>query len=81
MHENLCSDDELEGIQISIEVDRAHRILDRHFLGRMDVACPNCLALHWIDKKLANSTLSCPRFGTFFLQEKIQLPLLRIPPS
>ncbi|XP_057465712.1 uncharacterized protein LOC130755327 [Actinidia eriantha] len=80
VHENLCSDDELEATQISTVVDRAHRILDRHFLGRMDVACPNCLVLHWIDEKLANSTLSCPRFGTCCLQGKIHLPLLRNPP-
>ena len=22
-----------------------------HYLGRMDVACPNCGALHWIDEQ------------------------------
>ncbi|XP_057504537.1 uncharacterized protein LOC130788024 [Actinidia eriantha] len=80
VHENLCSDDELEGTQTRTLVDRAHRILDRHCLGRMDVSCPNCLALHWMDEKLANSTLICPRFGTCCLQEKIQLPQLKTPP-
>ncbi|XP_057482346.1 uncharacterized protein LOC130769157 isoform X2 [Actinidia eriantha] len=80
VHENLCSDDELEGRQTRTLVDRAHRILDRHCLGRMDVSCPNCLALHWMDEKLANSTLICPRFGTCCLQGKIQLPLLKTPP-
>ena len=80
VHENICSDDELEGTQTSTVVDRAHRILDRHCLGRMDVSCPNCLALHWMDEKLANSTLICPRFGTCCLQGKIQLPLLKTPP-
>ena len=47
----------------------------------MDVSCPNCLALHWMDEKLANSTLICPRFGTCCLQGKIKLPLLKTPPA
>ena len=46
----------------------------------MDVECPNCSALHWMDEKLTNSSLHQLRFGTCCLQGKIRLPLLKVPP-
>ena len=53
----------------------------QHFLGGMDVECPYCTALHWMDEKLVRSSISNPLFGTCCLQGKINLPLLRTPPT
>ena len=54
--------------------------LHRHFLGNMDVECPHCSALHWMDEKLSHSSQNTPRFGTCCLQGKVRLPLLETPP-
>ncbi|MCL7040506.1 hypothetical protein MKW94_015864, partial [Papaver nudicaule] len=52
----------------------------RHFLGKMDVKCIHCGALHFMEEKLTNSSLKDPRFGLCCLQGKIKLPDLRVPP-
>ena len=81
LQEDLCSDDELEDIPISAEVEtRAHIDTGRHFDGKMDVLCPNCKALHWMNDKLTNSSVKNPLFGKCCLQGKIKLPLLITPP-
>ncbi|KAF6168761.1 hypothetical protein GIB67_012159 [Kingdonia uniflora] len=54
----------------------------RHYLGNMDVECPLCHALHWLDGKLINSSRYRPLFGTCCKQGKIRLPILQpLPPA
>ncbi|KAF7150518.1 hypothetical protein RHSIM_Rhsim02G0093600 [Rhododendron simsii] len=70
-------DDELEDESTNIRVDpQANRYLNRHYLGRMDVSCLHCKALHWMGEKLTNSSLIHPLFGTCCLQGKIKLSSL-----
>jgi hypothetical protein len=42
----------------------------RHHLGPMNVACPNCGALHWIDEQVGSPRLGCAaiagRFSSTF---------------
>ncbi|XP_026404956.1 uncharacterized protein LOC113300036 [Papaver somniferum] len=52
----------------------------RNYLGKMDVPCPFCGALHWIDEKLSDSSFKNPELGTYCHKGKIQLPPLREPP-
>ncbi|KAF5201554.1 hypothetical protein FRX31_008859, partial [Thalictrum thalictroides] len=55
---------------------------ERHFLGRMNVVCRYCSALHWVDERLSNSTSNTSLFGMCCLQGKIRLPLLSpLPPA
>ena len=51
-----------------------------HSLGRMDVQCPSCHALHWMAECLTNSSNICPKFGMCYLSRKISLPPLHPPP-
>ncbi|PPQ82287.1 hypothetical protein CVT25_008437 [Psilocybe cyanescens] len=53
----------------------------RHDLGLMDVPCPSCSALHWMDEKLSDSSKLHPRFGTCCMGGKVQLPTLQEPPE
>lgn len=53
----------------------------RNFLGKMDVQCPNCKALHWINEKSSDSSLKQPKFVTCCHKGKIRLPPLREPPT
>ena len=79
MDEYYISDDELEGttrVVAPVEISPG-----QHFLGRMDVKCPYCSALHWMDEKLFKSSTRNPLFGTCCLQGKIHLPLLATPPQ
>ena len=59
---------------------RAHIRESRHSLGRMNIPCPRCFALHWMDEKLSNSSLQDPHFGMCCLQGTIKLPPLVTPP-
>ena len=53
-----------------------------HNLGRMDVQCPNCHALHWMAERLTASSQRNPRFGMCCLSGKIVLPPLHpVPPE
>ncbi|KAG5521520.1 hypothetical protein RHGRI_033922 [Rhododendron griersonianum] len=52
----------------------------RHYLGKMDIECPHCKALHWMDERLARSSRSSPFFGTCCLQGKVRLHKLIPPP-
>ena len=45
-------------------------------MGKMDVACSDCGALHWTSEKLANS----PKFGMCCYSGKIKIPKLDDPP-
>lgn len=52
-----------------------------HDLGRMDVTCPSCQALHWRDEQLSKSGPSSPVFGRCCNSGKITtLPRLPDPP-
>ncbi|MCL7044604.1 hypothetical protein MKW94_018281, partial [Papaver nudicaule] len=53
----------------------------RHFLGKMDVKCIHCGALHFMEERLTKSSLKNPTFGTCCLEGKIKLPTLREPPE
>jgi hypothetical protein len=53
----------------------------KHDLKRMDVKCPFCNALHWIDERLTGSSLIRPKFGMCCYQGKIALPVLQKPPG
>jgi len=52
-----------------------------HSLGKMDVVCPNCHALHWMSERLVNSTNQTPLFGMCCTSGKIKLPKLADPPG
>ena len=81
IHGDCGSGGELEDITLRTRVDSRVQInLGRHSLGRMDIKCPNCSALHWIDEKLVKSSMANPRFGACCLQGKINMSLLKTPP-
>jgi hypothetical protein len=53
-----------------------------HDLGRMDVVCSGCGALHWFDEKLAKSRQNNPKFGMCCFSGKLDLPILHdLPPE
>jgi hypothetical protein len=48
----------------------------------MNIQCPFCHALHWMDEKLANSSIINPKFGMCCYQGKVSIPALQnIPPD
>ena len=51
-----------------------------HYMGPLEVRCPDCQALHWDCEKLSKSTLSTPKFGTCCQSGKIRLSTPREPP-
>ncbi|KZP24540.1 hypothetical protein FIBSPDRAFT_929756 [Athelia psychrophila] len=54
--------------------------ITRHDLGRMDIPCVHCGALHWIDERLADSSLRTPKFGSCCAHGQVQLEPLQDPP-
>ncbi len=53
-----------------------------HSLGKMDVPCPACGALHWMAERLSNSSNANPRFSMCCFKGKIKLaPLHNLPPE
>jgi len=54
--------------------------VQRHSLGKMDVECNHCHALHFDSERLAASSRRNPRFGSCCLQGQIQLLPLPEPP-
>lgn len=54
--------------------------VQRISLGRMNVVCPDCGALHWKAEQLTKSTVNQPVFGTCCLEGKVDLPPVRAPP-
>jgi hypothetical protein len=52
----------------------------RHDLGLMNIRCPHCEALHWLDEKLSSSTVHNPKFGICCDSGKVRLPFLELPP-
>lgn len=53
----------------------------RHDLGRMDVTCEYCGALHWSAEKTSNSRVNSPEFGICCDHGLVRLPLLEHPPA
>jgi len=49
-------------------------------VGRMDVTCPHCNALHWLGESTVSSRSSRAEFETCCAHGKISLPLLSVPP-
>ncbi|TFK17029.1 hypothetical protein FA15DRAFT_683628 [Coprinopsis marcescibilis] len=47
----------------------------------MDVKCPYCNALHWGNERLTSSSHINPKFGSCCDSGRVQLPLLREPPT
>ncbi|XP_058217651.1 uncharacterized protein LOC131328777 isoform X1 [Rhododendron vialii] len=79
--EDLSYGVNIENIPTSSRVHSlAHINLGRHYLGKMDILCSHCQALHWMDEKLARSSKKNPLFGTCCLQGTIKLHLLSTPP-
>lgn len=54
--------------------------ISRHDLGRMDILCSSCGALHWRAEMLSRSTAAAPRFGMCCNQGQVRLPSLLEPP-
>jgi len=52
-----------------------------HYLGKMDVECRSCKALHWMDERLVKSSKRNPLFGMCCTSGKIKLPKLEAPPA
>ena len=52
-----------------------------HHLGPLNARCSKCGALHWIDEKLAQSSLESPQFGNCCLGGKIVLFEYSDPPN
>ena len=50
-------------------------------MGKMDVPCPDCEALHWISEKLSHSSQMYPKFGMCCFKAKIRLPRIKVPPA
>ncbi|KAF6149561.1 hypothetical protein GIB67_003709 [Kingdonia uniflora] len=79
MDEYFFSDDKMD-LDFEFNVDPLiHE--SQHYLGNMDIECPSCHALHWLDKKLTNSSRYRPLFRTCCKQGKIRLPILQPLPS
>ena len=50
-------------------------------LGFMNIHCPFCDTLHWLDERVSASRAGHPEFGTCCAHGKVMLPLLRVPPA
>ncbi|KAJ6626180.1 hypothetical protein B0H10DRAFT_1870733, partial [Mycena sp. CBHHK59/15] len=53
----------------------------RHDLGRMDVKCRHCGALHWLAEKIAKSPGHSPEFGMCCNHGKVVIDALVDPPE
>ena len=50
-------------------------------LGFMNVECPHCKALHWIEERVSSSRIGQPEFQACCAHGKVKLAPLRIPPA
>src|SRR5713101_6206098 len=55
--------------------------LSVHNLRQMNIQCPSCKALHWLDECLTKSSKVNPKFGMCCYKGKISLPALQQPPA
>ena len=71
-------------IPAAVELPLARQAFDKnwpiHYMGKMEVVCADCGALHWMCEKLVNSSKRNPKFGTCCFSGKIQLPKVDDPP-
>ena len=51
-----------------------------HNLGYLNICCPDCGALHWLDERLSKSSILSPMFGMCCYQGKVSLPPIQPPP-
>jgi len=51
-----------------------------HDLGRMNIECPFCKALHWLEERVSSSTIRHPEFERCCQHGKVKLDPLRVPP-
>jgi hypothetical protein len=49
-------------------------------IGRMNVQCPFCNALHWNDERVSSSKHGHPEFGMCCAHGKVKLAPLQVPP-
>ena len=53
--------------QPAVELPLARQPFDRnwpiHYMGKMDVLCPHCGALHWMAERLSKSSQIHPKIG------------------
>ena len=49
-----------------------------HYLGKMNVKCGHCGALHWLDEQLSKSSKWSPKFGMCCFEEKLSCLSLKI---
>ena len=54
---------------------------EHHSLGRMDVPCLDCGALHWLAEKYVSNSQHNPTFGTCCYEGQVHLPGLEAPPE
>lgn len=50
-------------------------------LGNMNICCPYCNALHWLDERISSSRIGHPEFRMCCGHGKVKLSVLRVPPS
>lgn len=50
-------------------------------LGFINIQCPHCKALHWIEERVSSSKIDQPEFQMCCAQGKVKLAPLRIPPA
>ena len=69
----------------AVQLPLARQPFDRNWpvydMGKMDVPCPDCEALHWISEKLSHSSQMHPKFGMCCFKGKIRLPKIEVPPA
>ena len=53
----------------------------KHDLGRMEVCCPHCNAMMWMEERLSNSPKTKPKFGMCCLSGKVSIPHVPDPPA
>ena len=68
--------------QVSIVRELFDPLWPVHSLGKMDIPCSACGALHWMAEKLTNSSNTNSCFGMCYFQGKIKLAYLHnLPPE
>ncbi|KAI3931447.1 hypothetical protein MKX01_040364, partial [Papaver californicum] len=80
---SLDASDEFCGLSDDEDDDDTHSTLDqkclaiRHYLRKMDISCPVCGALHWINERVSSSSKKTPEFVKCCRRGKVILPMLR----
>lgn len=56
-------------------------LLPAHDAGCMNIECPYCRALHWINERIISSLMRRSEFESCCAHGKVDLPLLYVPPA